>query len=109
MDREWTQIKRSMVLLLTVVSLCVCTCMFCLLWMQTGRITLGQLGEVLRTMDIDVESDEDVRGLLVGIGKLPRPPVSVNADPASDKLTDRSINPNQPTNQLTNQPECICF
>ena len=36
---------------------------------QTGRITLSQLGEVLRTMDIDVESDEDVRSLLVGIGK----------------------------------------
>ena len=47
------------------ISLKLCVCVST----QTGRITLSQLGEVLRTMDIDVESDEDVRSLLVGIGK----------------------------------------
>ena len=52
-------------LFMSNISLKLCVCVST----QTGRITLSQLGEVLRTMDIDVESDEDVRSLLVGIGK----------------------------------------
>ena len=53
---------------------------------QTGRITLSQLGEVLRTMDIDVESDEDVRSLLVGIGKCTRSDHTRQIYPPTDKL-----------------------